>query len=163
MQILGLTLLAGGTSAFPSAQAASPVPGEEHCVVNVASDDVLNLRDGPATSADVLTGKKYGTCGIIVTDACKGSWCPVDDGHFQGWVSGRFIAMVSPARYCVTGVVPGDTLNLRAYPSAQSRVVHRLGRNQCSIAFLPYATGAWRKIRVEGWEGWVNGRYLSGQ
>ncbi|WP_353956215.1 SH3 domain-containing protein [Aurantimonas endophytica] len=67
---------------------------------------MLNLRGGPGTSADVLTGKKYGTCGIIVTDACKGSWCPVDDGHYQGWVSGRFIAKVSPARYCVTGVPP---------------------------------------------------------
>ncbi|MBB4003226.1 SH3 domain-containing protein [Aurantimonas endophytica] len=163
MRLLGLALLAGAALASSSALAASPIPGEEHCVVNVASDDVLNLRDGRGTSARVLTGKRYGSCGIIVTDACQGSWCPVDDGHYQGWVSGRFIAMVSPARYCVTGVAAGDTLNLRAYPSAQSRVLRRLGRNQSSIAFLPYATGGWQKIRVEGWEGWVNGRFLSGQ
>ncbi|NDV89006.1 hypothetical protein GTW51_20215 [Aurantimonas aggregata] len=82
MQILGLSLLAG--AAPVSAQTASPVPGEEHCVVNVAADDVLNLREGRGTSARVLTGKRYGSCGIIVTDPCQGSWCRVDDGHYQG-------------------------------------------------------------------------------
>ncbi len=161
--ILALVLPVAATwRAFPAA-AASPVAGEEHCVVNVASDDVLNLRSGPGTSSGVLTGKKYGSCGIVVTGACQGSWCPVDDGHYQGWVSGRFISMVSPARYCVDGVAPGDKLNLRAFPSSQSRVQHRLDRNQCSISFLPYATGGWQKIRVDGWEGWVSRRYLSGQ
>lgn len=161
--MLFLGLLGGVIGASFPARASPPVPGEEHCVVNVAPDDVLNLRDAPGTSARVLTGKKYGSCGIVVTNTCSGGWCPVDDGHYEGWVNGRFIAMVSPARYCVTGVAPGDALNLRAYPSSQSRVLHRLGRHQCAIAFLPYATGAWQKIRVDGWEGWANRRYLSGQ
>jgi hypothetical protein len=71
--------------------------------------------------------------------------------------------MVSPAMYCVTSVTPGDVLNLRAYPSPQSRLVTRLDRHQCGIAFLPYAVGNWQKIRVERWEGWVNSGYLSGQ
>jgi SH3-like domain-containing protein len=78
-------------------------------------------------------------------------------------VNQRFISMVSPARYCVSGVAAGDKLNLRAYPSARSNVLQRLGRNKCGISFLPYAIGSWQKIRSSGQEGWVNKRYLSGQ
>jgi hypothetical protein len=71
--------------------------------------------------------------------------------------------MVSPALYCVTGVARGDRLNLRAFPAATSRIVTRLSRNQCDIAFLPYATGTWQKVRVDGYEGWVNRRYVSAE
>ena len=70
---------------------------------------------------------------------------------------------MSPSLYCVTGVAPGDRLNLRAWPSPQSKVLVRLSPNQCDIAFLPYARNGWQKIRVAGWEGWGTRRYLSGQ
>src|SRR5690606_40441565 len=51
----------------------------------------------------------------------------------------HYIAMVSPAMYCATGIPPRGSLVLRAYPSPQSRVLTRLDRRQCEIAFLPYA------------------------
>jgi SH3-like domain-containing protein len=145
------------------ALAQSVVPGEEHCVVNVRADDRLNMRARPSASAPVVARKRYGDCGILVTESCRGDWCRVEDGHSLGWVHKRFIAMVSPARYCVTGVAPGDVLNVRAWPSSQSRVLTRLPRHQCEIAFLPYSTDGWQKIRVDGWQGWVNRRYVSGQ
>jgi SH3-like domain-containing protein len=149
---------------FAGLAKAEPVaPGAEHCVVNVRSDDVLNMRERPSASSAVAARKRYGACGILVNGECRGSWCPVEDGHSLGWVHRHYISMVSPALYCVTGVAAGDRLNLRAYPSPQSRVLARLGRNQCGIAFLPYAVGGWQKIRVSGWEGWVNRRYLSGE
>lgn len=143
---------------------ADPIAGGvEHCVVNVASDDALNIRSMPGAQASVTAAKRHDACGIVVTGACKGNWCPVEDGHVAGWVNRRFIAMVSPSLYCVAGVAPGDDLNLRAYPSPRSRVLTRLDRRQCGIAFLPYAVGSWQKIRVDGWEGWANRRHLSGQ
>lgn len=142
---------------------ANVVVGEEHCVVNVRSDDVLNLRAGPGTGHAVLAGLRYASCGILVRDACRGAWCPVEDGHHAGWVNARFIAMVSPARYCVDGVAANDHLPLRAYPSHGSRVLARLGPRTCGMAFLPYATHGWQKIRVDGWEGWVPRANLSGQ
>ncbi|MCV0398029.1 MAG: hypothetical protein K5872_22985 [Rhizobiaceae bacterium] len=143
--------------------AADVVPGEEHCVVNVRTDDRLNMRDGPSASAPIAARKRYGECGIRVNDECRGSWCPVEDGHSLGWVHRRYIAMVSPSMYCVTGVAAGDVLNVRAWPSSQSRVLTKLSRHQCDIAFLPYSKGSWQKVRVDGWEGWVNRQYLSGQ
>jgi SH3-like domain-containing protein len=149
---------------LPGLAAADPVVrGEEHCVVNVYTDDRLNLRERPGDSARIVARKRHGECGIFVTGACRGTWCPVEDGHLLGWVHRRHISMISPALYCVTGVAPGDILNLRSWPSPQSRVLVGLPRRQCNIAFLPYATGRWQKIRVDGWQGWVSRRHLSGQ
>ncbi len=162
--ILLSVVAAAALGMFAGAAAADPiVPGEEHCVVNVRSDDRLNVRAGPSASTPILASKRYAECGIVVTGTCRGSWCPVEDGHHRGWVHRHYISMVSPARYCVAGVRPGDVLNLRAWPSARSHILTALPRNQCGIAFLPYAVDGWQKIRVAGWEGWAARRYLSGQ
>ena len=165
MRIIALAFgaLAVMTIGAQRAIADPVVPGEEHCVVNVAPGDVLNMRDRPRASAAIMARKRHDACGILVTRDCEGNWCPVEDGHSLGWAHRRYLAMVSPAMYCVSGVAPGDVLNLRAYPSPQSRVIHRLHRRQCNIAFLPYRVGNWQKIRVDGWQGWAYRRYLSGQ
>ena len=156
LSAVSLIILAG------LAQAEPVVPGEEHCVVNVRADDRLNMRAQPNAGAAITARKRYGECGILV-HRCSGSWCSAEDGHSLGWVHRRYIAMVSPAMYCVSGVPAGDALNLRAFPSPDSRVLTRLDRRQCGIAFLPYAVGSWQKIRADGWQGWVNRRYLSGE
>ena len=52
-----------------TASADPVVPGEEHCVVNVRSDDALNLRSAPESGAAVVARKRYGACGIVVTGA----------------------------------------------------------------------------------------------
>lgn len=146
----------------PVAAETYPV-GEEHCVVNVRANDRLNMRERPSASSPIVARKRYSECGILVTGGARGNWVPVEDGHAIGWVHRHYIAMVSPSMYCVTGVVQGDVLNMRAWPSSQSRIIHRLPRNQCNISFLPYSVGNWQKIRVAGWQGWVNRRYLSGE
>ncbi|MGJ3262025.1 MAG: SH3 domain-containing protein [Salinarimonas sp.] len=145
------------------APTADVVPGEEHCVVNVRTDDALNLRAGPGAGQPVLARLPYGTCGVMVTGPCAGNWCPVEDGHHAGFVHARYIAQISPALYCVTGVPAGERLALRAWPDFGSRVLGRLEPNACSIAFLPYERDGWRKIRVRGHEGWVPRANLSGQ
>jgi SH3-like domain-containing protein len=157
--ICGVVLAFG----LASPVAAQVVPGEEHCVVNVGSDDRLNIRSSPSATAPIEARKRYGTCGLEVTGPCQGNWCPVSDIGASGWAHKRYLSMVSPAMYCVSGISPGDVLNLRAFPSPQSRVIRALNRRQCDIAFLPYAVGGWQKIRVQGLEGWAARRYLSSQ
>jgi SH3-like domain-containing protein len=139
------------------------VEGEEHCVVNVASWDRLNVRDEPSSSGEIVTRHRYGDCGIVVVGEAEGSWYPIEDGHYEGWVNGKYISMVSPALYCVTGVADDDVLNLRKWPSTVSEIIYELDPNQCDIAFLPYATGNWQKIRVDGYEGWVSRKFVSGE
>ncbi len=158
---LGLLLLFF-TPAAPVA--ADPVvEGEEHCVVNVRTDDRLNVRRRPTSNAAIVDRWRYAKCGIVVEGPCRGNWCRAEDGHNAGWVHRHYIAAVSPALYCVTGIRRGDVLNLRAFPSPSSRIIAELDRRQCDIAFLPFEVGNWQKIRVEGEEGWVNRRYLSGE
>lgn len=142
---------------------AQVVQGEEHCVVNVKSSDVLNVRTQRSSTSEIVTTLRYGECGLVVMGACQGSWCPIEDGHYAGWVHRHFISMVSPSMYCVAGVATNDVLNLRAYPSTGSRILTKLPPNQCDIAFLPYSTGDWQKVRVNGYEGWANRSFVSGQ
>lgn len=159
-----VALGAGAGIATPYPAHADPVvTGEEHCVVNVPTNDVLNMRYQPSATSPIVAQKPYASCGITITGECYGNWCPAEDGHSSGWMHRRYLAMVSPALYCVTGVSPYDVLNVRAYPSATSQILLQLPPNQCGIAFLPYAVGNWQKIRVAGWEGWANRTYLSGQ
>jgi uncharacterized protein YgiM (DUF1202 family) len=150
--------------AAPAAAQENPLAiGEEHCVVNIPTTDTLNLRAGPGTGHPVLASLRYAQCGVILTDDCQGNWCPVENGHHAGWVHRRYLSMVSPARYCVTGVEGWDVLNLRAFPAATSRILTELAPNACGISFLPYRTTGWQKVRADGFEGWVAARFLTGQ
>jgi SH3-like domain-containing protein len=149
---------------LPDRAEADPlVSGGEHCVINIATDDTLNLREGPGTGSRVLTRLPYAACGVTVMDDCQVDWCPVENGYYRGWAHRRYLAAVSPAMYCVTGVAEWDVLNLRAWPAVTSRILTELDPDQCGIAFLPYAVETWQKVRADGWEGWVNRHYLSGQ
>jgi SH3-like domain-containing protein len=163
LRILVLAVAIAMTFLYPSAASAQVVEGEEHCVVNIKTSDVLNVRSKPNSSAKLLGSLDYAECGVYV-DTCAGNWCLIDTDYLTGWVNSKYISMVSPALYCVSGVAPGDKLNVRAFPATSSKVIDRLSRTQCDIAFLPYAVGSWQKIRVEGdLEGWVNRKYLSGE
>ena len=162
--ILAATLATALLTALPAAAVDTfVVEGEEHCVVNVASWDRLNVRDEPNAGGDIVTRHRYGDCGIVVVGEAVGNWYPIEDGHYEGWVNGNYISMVSPALYCVSGVDDDDVLNLRRWPSTVSEIIYELDPHQCDIAFLPYAVGSWQKVRVDGYEGWVNRKYVSGQ
>jgi SH3-like domain-containing protein len=146
-----------------SAAKASVVPDEEHCVINVPTWDKLNIRSGPSTKSRVVIRKRYGSCGIMVVGNCQATWCPIEDGHMKGWANRRFLSMVSPSLYCAVNRGQHGVVKLRAFPSPQSRVLVALKRHTCGIAFLPYARNNWQKVRVNGWEGWVNRAEVSGQ
>jgi SH3-like domain-containing protein len=161
---LTLALAAALLTALPaSAVDTFVVEGEEHCVVNVASWDRLNVRDEPSAGGGIMNQHRYGDCGIYVVGGPVGSWYEIEDDEVQGWVNGNYISMVSPSMYCVTGVDDDDVLNLRRWPSTVSEILYELDPYQCDIAFLPYAVGNWQKVRVDGYEGWVNRKYVSGE
>ena len=136
--------------------AADPVEtGAEHCVVNVRADDRLNLREGPTTGAAILARLAYGSCGVVVTGACQGSWCPVEDGHYVGWVHRHYIAALPDVEFCFTAAAHRDIRTLRAWPAPHSRALTELPAEQCRIRPLPYAVDEWQKVRAAGWEGWL--------
>jgi SH3-like domain-containing protein len=162
MHRYAIAILLLGLSGMPTS-AASVITGEEHCVVNVASWDNLNIRSGPSSKTRIVSRKHYDSCGIMVVGNCSPQWCPVEDGHISGWVNQRYLAMVSPSLYCTVKANPVAPMAIRAYPSINSRVLVTFNKPTCGIAFLPYARGFWQKIRIQGWEGWIPRTEVSGQ
>ena len=146
-----------------SVSKAGVVAGEEHCVINVPSWDKLNIRSRPSSKSRVVARKRYGSCGLMVMGKCRSEWCPVEDGHIRGWANRQFLSMVSPSLYCTINETRRGVVNLRAFPSPEFRVLEALNKHTCGIAFLPYSRNNWQKIRVNGWEGWVNRDEVSGQ
>jgi hypothetical protein len=74
----------------PAKQAPAPEPA--FMVVNVAPDDVLNVRNGPSTQFEVVGGLPPGSRGVTVTGACQSKWCPVQHPSARGWVNSTYLA-----------------------------------------------------------------------
>jgi SH3-like domain-containing protein len=144
-----------------AASAENVLPTGEQCVVNVPADDELNVRTLPNADSSIIARVAPNECGLIITGPCQRYWCPIEKKEATGWVNRRFIANVSQARYCVTGVAPYDKLRMRASPSLQASVLIELPSFQCNIALLPFSTNGWQKVRLEEWEGWVRPNYLN--
>jgi SH3 domain-containing protein len=65
-------------------------------VVNVRSDDVLNVRSGPSADFEIVGGLPPGSHGIAITSACRSTWCPVQHRAASGWVNSAFLAPEEP-------------------------------------------------------------------
>ena len=66
-------------------------------VVNVRSDDVLNVRSGPSADFDIVGGLPPGSRGIAITSTCRSAWCPVQHRSTSGWVNSAYLAAEEPS------------------------------------------------------------------
>jgi hypothetical protein len=66
-------------------------------VVNVRSDDVLNVRSGPSADFDIVGGLPPGSRGVAITTTCRASWCQVRHGSTSGWVNTVYLAPEEPS------------------------------------------------------------------
>ena len=141
----------------------------------------LNLRNGPSSSARVITTIPYGDMMIVVS---RGStWCSVIYNGIAGFVMTKYLAFATQAQpvYSVTQAptatpqptyepmyststqamvtTTGGSLNLRETPDQKGRV----------ISTIPYGTWvtvtargtSWCQITYNGMTGYVMSRYLS--
>jgi SH3-like domain-containing protein len=60
-------------------------------VVNIAHNDVLNVRNGPSTAFDVVGELRPGSRGIAITGTCRSEWCPVQHQSTRGWVNRMYL------------------------------------------------------------------------
>lgn len=87
---------AGDDDDSPAPEESTPQPEEVRIVI---AADYLNLREGPAGSADVVRALGCGTS-VVVTGEQDGNWLPVDsDGHV-GWVRASYLALPEEAAPC---------------------------------------------------------------
>jgi hypothetical protein len=115
------------------------VKGWEHCAVHLPLDVALPLRAVPDAGAEIVAGRDYGECGMILVAECENGWCPIALDGVRGWVEQGYIAGIGPAAHC------------NDY-------------GECDIQILPYWMGGWQKIRTGiGLEGWIPAEYLWAQ
>ena len=60
-------------------------------VVNVAEDDVLNVREDPSASAYIFGELKPGEVVEVIDENPEGTWALVNSGEAAGWVSKRYL------------------------------------------------------------------------
>ncbi|UXU75497.1 MULTISPECIES: SH3 domain-containing protein [unclassified Paracoccus (in: a-proteobacteria)] len=159
-------------------------------VTGIAQGQRLNIRREPSASSPALATLREGE--VVRNLGCRttqqGRWCRVRSTvgmDVTGWVAGRYLRESSgvavppiavqppqggdgghgPDFYVVRGLPAGDTLNVRAEPSASSTILGRLsaGARVRNLGCRQIGQSRWCRIATTGGvqvTGWVNGRYL---
>ena len=87
-------------------------------VVNVRSDDVLNVRSGPSADFDIVDELPPGSRGIAITSACRSKWCPVHHRSTSGWVNSAYLAPRSRRAPCTAHCTIAPPMRLQPPPCA---------------------------------------------
>jgi uncharacterized protein YraI len=66
--------------------------GTTYRIVNVASNDVLNIRSGPNADLAIVGTIPPDGHGVRIVGACAGQWCPIDFHGTRGWVNKQYLA-----------------------------------------------------------------------
>lgn len=147
-----------------------PVPpySGAYMVVNVASDDVLNVRASAGVSHPIVGAIPHNGTGVQVTGAGEqvggALWAPIQYKEITGWVNSNYLA---PQAYTVVNVASDDVLNVRANAGVAHPIVgaippHGMGV-QVTGAGEQVAGSLWAPINYKGITGWVNSNYLAYQ
>lgn len=87
------TNVGGVCKSAPPAMFLAPgaPPASPKMCVNVAADDLLNVRSGPGTRFPVTGALSAGTCDVELTETCEGNWCQITADRVSGWVNTRYL------------------------------------------------------------------------
>jgi uncharacterized protein YraI len=155
-------------------------------VVNVAYDDVLNIRSGPSAGHAIVGSIPPRGRGVRILGNCRG-WCPIQYNGMSGWVNGAYLAAEPaeasiehrpaaaessahaprnlPAYWRVTGVVEGETLKVHDGPSPYASVVHAFASRSGCIKLAGSCRKPWCQVAFPAQSGervgWVDSRHLT--
>jgi uncharacterized protein YraI len=143
-------------------------------VIGVASNDVLNVRNGPGASYSIIGIIPWNGTGIQKLSCKKVSprsiWCLVKYKNITGWVNEKFITSRrynAQRLYKVVNVRYDDRLNVRERPSPSSRKLFNLSPYANNIKVercVRNKRGAlWCYVFYNGYSGWVYSKYLAPQ
>lgn len=189
-----VTTMDGRISGYVSGQflveGAAPPPddsltgGPDYWAVRgLQGNERLGVRLEPVAGSTVLATLRNAE--VVRNLGCRMSngvrWCRVRSTtgmDVTGWVLGRYLreSASPPTRppagggsgpdfYVVSGLTPGDTLNVRSQASTQGSVIARLsqGARVQNLGCQQTGSTRWCRVRTTGGvdvTGWVNGRYL---
>jgi SH3-like domain-containing protein len=160
-------------------------PDRTYRVIDVASDDVLNIRAGPSAGHAIVGAIPPGARGVRLVGRCQG-WCPISYNGASGWVKGRYLAPEPdaygfaaegtvtlpragraglPGYWQVTGVEEGESLMVHEGPSASAPVVHAFEPQSGCIKLAGTCQKPWCQVMFPGLSGarvgWVDSKHLA--
>ncbi len=153
-----------GTTPTPPAQ--SPEASHYFDVINVRSDDVLNMRASATPKARIVGHIPHdGRCVAYLEQERSLStnrWIRVRHHGTRGWVVARYLNNAGPGRFQVVNVESWDVLNMRAKPDYESAKVGEIPPGGLCDEDTVAQTNQRRWVKVAYGEnrGWVNSRYL---
>lgn len=143
-------------------------------IVDIRSDDVLNIRQGPSTRYPIVGSIPPDGEGISRGECTSRNWCLVKYKCESGWASGKFLTLGGgvkinknkSAYYRVIDHTYPDQLNVRRGPSTKFAIVGRIPHNGVDVSVRSCRNVGARKSRwcLVSWksvQGWASGRYLS--
>jgi hypothetical protein len=66
-------------------------PAQTFRVAGVASDDVLNVRDGPSSDYRATGAILPDAVGVRIVGQCRAEWCPIAHHGVTGWVNSFYL------------------------------------------------------------------------
>ena len=155
---------------IPVQPTATSVPGSPYSgtymVVNVASDDVLNVRANAGVSHPIVGVIPHNGTGVQITGAGEqvdgAPWMPIKYKEIAGWVNSNYLAHQA---YTVVNVASDDVLNVRsnagvAHPIVGAIPPHGMGV-QITGAGAQVDGSLWAPVEYRGITGWANSNYLA--
>lgn len=144
-------------------------------VINIRSNDTLNVRSDVNTSSKILGELGHNATGIHVT-ACFNGWCEIKYGCLRGYASQKYLSNGSGAvstsnqgsknLYHVVGHTSSEELNVRNGPSTKYQITGTIPHNGSQIIvnacnFINGYKYKWCQISYERLNGWAYGKYLA--
>ncbi len=139
-----------------------------YMVINVASDDVLNVRANAGVSHPIVGVIPPNGTGVQVTGAGEqvggALWAPIKYKDITGWVNSNYLVRQI---YTVVNVASDDVLNVRAnagvaHPILGTIPPHGMGV-QITGAGEQVDGALWVPIKYKDITGWLNSNYLAYQ
>jgi len=141
--------------------------GPTYRVVNVAADDVLNIRSGPDSSFAIIGQIPPNGRGVRLGNGCREGWCPAGYGSVVGWVNSSYLAADSnqDPTYRVVHVAANDVLNMRRGPAVRYPILSIIPPDGRGVKILKTVEceATWCQIDYNGAQGWVNTLFLAAE
>lgn len=143
---------------------ATPLPTPMVEVMSASGDAAVRLRSGPGSQHDVIGALQPGQFAELAEINDDGTWAKIDTGELQGWLPANWIVLTGEISFDMPGptqrtrdglIQAWESVNVRAGPGRQFRVLGRLAPGQIAPVIGKSADERWWQILFQSREGWV--------